>query len=357
MNGINNSTSINTALLQGVGEQVSELSKSEKGNSAQQVSTSKLNLEALGQNQVSAQDMDGVKTRVSVNDLASGIPTLTEPNKEASQDALQGKSGKLFGEMSGASMILTLMLESLNTANETRQLQRQVSTTQQNISIQEGMNQAQKMMQSADKTRMGAITQGVIGAVGTGVSLGGLAGMNSNIRGSVSDKLGFNSSKQAKLEGQLQSNLAKQSELILKDFKGARTGGTRLSNDEKTKLNQLKAKAENIQTQLKALKDPTSSSAKALQQAKNDNIKAAMELFSGNVTTVNNTVRTSLEADAATLNAKGQLDNIRAETAKTERSKSEGNYDNAKSTITSLMRVMSDILQALNNASSSAARV
>ncbi|MDE7468702.1 MAG: hypothetical protein K2M30_00260 [Desulfovibrionaceae bacterium] len=355
MNGINNNVSINTALLQGIGEQISETSKSDKKDSIQEVTTAKPNLESLGQNQVSTQDIAGVKTQVSINDLASGVPTLTEPNKEASQDVMQGKSGNLFGEVSGASMILTLMLESLNSANETRQLQREVSTTQQNIAIQEGMQQVDKMMQSADKTRMGAITQGVVGALGTGVSLGGLAGMNSSLRSSMSDKLGISSAKEKSLQNKLHNNTHKQLKLVNKEFTASRTGG-KLSNADKTQLRQLRAKAEQLQTKLNAIKDPTSASAKALQQAKSDNIKAAMELFSGNVTTVNNITRTSLESDAATLNAKGQLDNVRAETAKTERTKSEANYDNTKATITSMMRVLSDILQALNNASSSAAR-
>lgn len=357
MNGVNNSTSVNTALLQGISEQLNQISETEKKDSVQQVATAKPSLETLGQNQVSTQDMEGVQTRVSLNDLATGTPTLNEPTKEASQDVLQGTGGKLFGEMSGASMILTLMLESLNSANETRQLQREVSTTQQNVSIQEGMAQVDKMLQSADKTRMGAITQGVVGGIGTGVSLGGLAGMNSSLRNSISDKLGINTAKQNKLEQQLRSNAQQRSSLVLKDFRGARTGTARLNSAEKAKLQKLEAKAQQIKTKIDALKDPTSASAKALQEAKSDNIKAAMELFSGNVTTVNNTVRTSLEADAATLNAKGQLDNIRAETAKTDRNKSEGNYDSTKSTISSLMRVLSDILQALNNASSAAARV
>lgn len=356
MNGINNNVSVNTALLQGISEQINETSTTEKKEGLKEVASNKPSLSALGQNQVSANDMEGVKHQVSINDLASGTPTLTEPNEQAGKDASGGKNSKLFGEMSGAGKILELMLATIESGNEARQLQRQVSTTKQNISIQEGMNQVDKMMQSADKTRMGAITQGVVGALGTGVSLGGLAGMNSNLRTSINDKLGINAAKQTKLEGKIQSNLAKQGELVLKDFKGARTGGAGLNSQEKAKLNQLKAKAENLQNQLKALKDPTSANAKALQQAKSDNIKAAMELFSSNTTTVNNTVRQGLEADAATLNAKGQLDNIHAETAKTDRSKAEGNYENAKAAITSLMRVMADILQALNASSSAAAR-
>lgn len=356
MNGISNSASLNTALLQGLNEQISETSKSEKGEATKEVQASKAGLEALGQNQVSTSDMEGVQNKVTVNDLTNGTPVLGNPDKQAGDDVGNGKGSKLFGEMSGTGMILELMLETLQSGNESRTLQRQVSTTQQNASIQEGMNQVDKMMQSADKTRMGAIAQGVVGGLGTGMSLGGLAGMNSKINSALTGKTDIGN-KQQSLQNKLQDNLGKQAGLVGKDFKAQRQGNSSgLTGAEKQKLNNLKAKAEVLQSKLDAIKDPTSSKAKELQQAKSDNIKAAMEAFSGVTNTVNSGVQSGMQADAATLNARGQLDNLRAETMKTDRSKAEGQYESSKATITSLMRVMGDILQALNSSASAAAR-
>lgn len=297
------------------------------GNTVASSAVEATNTVALGQNVVTASDKDGAGNAVAVS--FGDAPILAQP------DASQVEAGKtsLFGSSQAIIDMITLLMNSIDASRESRQISREVGTAQQNAAETAGFKQIDKLHDVATSIRNSAIVSGVVGGLGAGLSTGGLVGT-------------FKKANLAKTGDATTALKRNKLESKIDDLKTKMYEKSMLKNiNSPEKFEKSRAKLEKLQNNVHMDK-----------ASKYELMDMIMQTGTGITSSAQSTYGTVNQSQQKTMEAEAQFNSTVAERDKTDRSKSEDQRDTMKRSSDSLLKTLSDILSALNQASSVASR-